>query len=777
MTDPATPTPEDRRRVSAVRADHAWALDPRVVLRVVPGDGVYVLRGEDTVLLRGAAYEAVAPLINGRRTSDDVVDALDGTLPAAQVYFAIQRMQQRGILVPTATQEKRVERAWWLELGADPGAAVDAMRSTVQICATEGVDPETVDAAANCLEAAGLQVLTSRHLPTLELGSPDILLVFAGDYTDTDLATVNRICLAAHVTWFLVWPGARRLWLGPLFRDGDSPCWECLMARRRSHRRVASFLSSLPGGDPIVMPTVTTPAAVQLTARIAAMEVVKILGGLSRPTVEGGPGDSAVLTELDIVDWSATQHVLVRRPQCGACGDPTPRPTTPIRPTAEPVHEGREGDFRTVTADETFRRYRHHVSAITGVASMLEPVRTPDPQMHVWHSGANLGLPVRSLLQLRRSLRASTAGKGTSAAQARVGALSEALERYSGMSTGDEQRVRGSMRSLGSSAIHPNACMLFSAAQLQDAERLNVADSWFNFVPARFDEDTVTDWTPLWSLSWEQQVLLPTGSLYFGGSREPNSGVFADSNGCAAGNTVTEAILQGTLELVERDSVALWWYNRLRKPGVDLVGMGDPWVQELIASYRARGREVWALDLTTDLEIPTIAAFSRRVDHPTERILMAFGAHLDSRLAVLRALTELNQMAFTGDDPSSADAGLDRDMERWMSTATVANQPYLLPDPAAPTWRVADHPNRVDDDLAANVLLCRQRLERAGLAMHVLDQTRPDIGMPVVRVVVPGIRPFWSRLAPGRLYDVPVERGWLDAPTAEADLNPIAMFL
>ncbi|MEO8750249.1 MAG: hypothetical protein ABI384_07605, partial [Allobranchiibius sp.] len=78
MTDPATPTPEDRRRVSAVRADHAWALDPRVVLRVVPRDGVYVLRGEDTVLLRGAAYEAVAPLINGRRTSDDVVDALDG---------------------------------------------------------------------------------------------------------------------------------------------------------------------------------------------------------------------------------------------------------------------------------------------------------------------------------------------------------------------------------------------------------------------------------------------------------------------------------------------------------------------------------------------------------------------------------------------------------------------------------------------------------------------------------------------------------------------------
>jgi ribosomal protein S12 methylthiotransferase accessory factor len=41
----------------------------------------------------------------------------------------------------------------------------------------------------------------------------------------------------------------------------------------------------------------------------------------------------------------------------------------------------------------------------------------------------------------------------------------------------------------------------------------------------------------------------------------------ADSNGNAAGNTLEEAtILQGFVELIERDSVALWWYNRLRRP-------------------------------------------------------------------------------------------------------------------------------------------------------------------------------------------------------------------
>jgi ribosomal protein S12 methylthiotransferase accessory factor len=58
----------------------------------------------------------------------------------------------------------------------------------------------------------------------------------------------------------------------------------------------------------------------------------------------------------------------------------------------------------------------------------------------------------------------------------------------------------------------------------------------------------------------------------------------------------------------------------------------------------------------------------------------------------------------------------------------------------------------------------------------VLDQTRGDVGFPVVKVLAPGLRHFWRRLAPGRLYDVPVSMGWLKEPLAESELNPISMF-
>ena len=64
-------------------------------------------------------------------------------------------------------------------------------------------------------------------------------------------------------------------------------------------------------------------------------------------------------------------------------------------------------------------------------------------------------------------------------------------------------------------------------------------------------------------------------------------------------------------------------------------------------------------------------------------------------------------------------------------------------------------------------------VEKAGLDFLVLNQTRPDIEVPVVRVIVPGIRHFYRRFAPGRLYDVPVQLGWLKKPVKEGQLNPI----
>jgi oxazoline/thiazoline synthase len=76
-------------------------------------------------------------------------------------------------------------------------------------------------------------------------------------------------------------------------------------------------------------------------------------------------------------------------------------------------------------------------------------------------------------------------------------------------------------------------------------------------------------------------------------------------------------------------------------------------------------------------------------------------------------------------------------------------------------------------DAREQVTACVNLAKQAGLDFLVLDQTRPDIEVPVVRVIVPGLRHFYRRFAPGRLYDVPVKLGWRDRPLSEHELNPL----
>jgi hypothetical protein len=89
----------------------------------------------------------------------------------------------------------------------------------------------------------------------------------------------------------------------------------------------------------------------------------------------------------------------------------------------------------------------------------------------------------------------------------------------------------------------------------------------------------------------------------------------------------------------------------------------------------------------------------------------------------------------------------------------------------------AAYPRRWVDDLRDDVRRCQAIVEAKGLEMLVLDQTRPDLGLAVAKVVVPGLRHFWARFGPGRLYEAPVAPGWLERPLAEDELNPVAMII
>jgi len=366
----------------------------------------------------------------------------------------------------------------------------------------------------------------------------------------------------------------------------------------------------------------------------------------------------------------------------------------------------------------------------------------------------------------RVAISGTVCGAGVTALQAKVGCLGEALERYSGIFRGDEPRRLARYSELAEEAIYPDSLTLFSQAQYNDRNEWNRREGRHNWVPERFDAERRSDWSPAWSLTQKATKYLPTAYCYFGYPFDPEHDFCRpDSNGNAAGSSLDEAIVHGFLELVERECASVWWHNQIRRPRVDIASFS---LRDLVAVrnlHRMIGRSVDVLDITADRNIPTFVAVSRSEEPPREDYALGFGAHFDAKIALNRALTEMTQslpVVLSDRDPGCflrPENGR-RDMS------------FLSPDEQMAATKCSDFAPSVAREPRRDVLSCVELVQSWGLEMLVLNQTREDVGMPVVKVVVPGMRGWWARFAPGRLYTLPVQLGWLAEPKKEPEMNP-----
>ncbi|WP_432040485.1 TOMM precursor leader peptide-binding protein [Streptomyces cucumeris] len=764
---------------------------PHLRVEPVPGEAVYLVSEHGVTALHGRTVATLAPLLDGSRDLARILAeaaaAADraSAVPEEQAELVIARLREAGLVCERGSAGlPGPEEAYWELAGPGPeGCRAASSRApataAVAVRALGSADP---DEALRALRAAGLRTVegtpagrartaVDAELPReicpvgpRQLHEADLTLVVCDDYLDPRLAAVDREHRAAGRRWLPVKPVGTQAWLGPFLGAPDDPCWSCLADRLWRGRQAEAYLQRRLGrSGPVPRPPASLPASRAAALQLAALEAATWLAGHRHP------GQRA-LSVLDSLSTTVARHPLFRRPQCPGCGDP--------ELVAARVRAPLDLAERRAPADTSPRRvletYGHLMDPVTGlITEIRRDPRGPDGLncFHARHpsfTGADL---LGGLDALRAGLGAAAHGKGRTAEQARAGALCEALEHYSGHFQGDEPRQRARYRDLPpGDAVHPDTVQLFAARQFRDrtaAARHRIHDP--------FDEGAELDWTPVWSVTAGRHRLLPTALLYYGAPQAPGRRFCrADSNGAAAGTTLEDAVVRGFLELVERDAVALWWYNRTRQPGIALDGLGDPWPDEVRELHAGLRREVWALDLTTDFGVPVVAALSRRTDKPAEDITLGFGAHPDRLTALCHALAELNQM-LPAVVEARADGGgygaADPEALRWFRTATTAGQPYLAPDPDAAPPAISTPPDGL------SVASIGEMVRRRGMELLVLDQTRPDVGLPVAKVLVPGLRPHWPRFAPGRLFDVPVALGRLPGPTPYRCLNPIPLFL
>jgi oxazoline/thiazoline synthase len=634
----------------------------------------------------------------------------------------------------------------------------------------------SVSSFSNCHTHELEEILQGLGIQTRKQGIFHILIV--DDYLDTRIQEFNLTAQRSNLPWMLVKPHGRTLWIGPIFRPEEPSLatYESLALRLKENRS-AEVDALGTSSEHFNLPSlIALPNTRVIGFNIAAMEIFKwIVSGTSSLI-------SHILT-LDTLNLSLEFHYVDFHPSTQNAQQPNSHLDHASSPSLKLVLNSSIKTFcdaegaRTRTPDETWRYIEHLMSPLTGLLSKIYYKQQSD--YHVFYGPRSLSVldPLHPLGGIRPP--DIVVGKGTSLVKAKVGCVAEAIERYFCANHQLHPEYFLTYKEVKDEAIHPQILLNFSSKQYSNREKTNGECSPFQWVPFPFDETKEIHWLRMCSLNSFKERYIPSAYCYMH-HRNPQELLMcpADSNGCACGNSLEEALFYGISEVIERDAMAIWWYNCLRRPTVDLDSFSNEAMKNIANSIHNQGRHFRVIDITTDIDIPAIAAVSWKKDG--SRIVFGTSAHLDPQIAIVRALSELHQGLskdhFSQNTDISSVHPDERDFVRWLLHEKIEQHPFLTEENGKK--RVTDYPERIHHkDFLDDIQVYFERLRARFLDVYALNLTPLHSPMAVVKVIIPTMRHFWARYGEGRLYQVPVLLGDFLAPVKESELNRISYFL
>ena len=375
-----------------------------------------------------------------------------------------------------------------------------------------------------------------------------------------------------------------------------------------------------------------------------------------------------------------------------------------------------QGTHRTVPPDETLARVEPllPVMGITRVCNV---------------TGLDqIGLPVVMVTRPNSRSMSVAQGKGLSMDAAKASGIMEAIESY------HAEHITLSLK-LGSYEDLRYQYKLVDVTQLP--RRSDSAFKAFKQILWIEAEDLIggePTWVPYELVHLDYSLPLPSGHGCFSST----------SNGLASGNHAAEAVCHGLSEVIERDATTLWHLldpSRQAATGIDLETVDDPGCRAALARFEAANVAVAAWETTSDVGVP--AFLCRIVDRAEDRArslrpAAGMGCHPDKGIALLRALTEAAQSRLTF--ISGARDDLDRDGYRRFLDPEAQDDWRRTVTEGVPARNFQEVVTRNSNSLANDIDWMIGRLKSIGIEQVLaVDLTKPEIGLPVVRIVVPGL--------------------------------------
>jgi len=348
-----------------------------------------------------------------------------------------------------------------------------------------------------------------------------------------------------------------------------------------------------------------------------------------------------------------------------------------------------------------------------------------------------IGIPVFTCWRLRPDeSRTFHTGKGVSAVQAQVSLTLESIERYSSEFREEwaDRLIVGSFNDLRRkrNTLDPTTLIL---SQFSD-----------------YSPDADLHWIAGYDICRCEEILVPAREVYHPFHRDEGLLYGSHTNGLASGNTIEEAVFHALTEIVERDAWSIAKYNRDYGEAVLIEDIPENrFLIDIVRKFEQAGLEIVARDITSDIGIPVVAAFSKDLRHGDTLPIEGFGAHTDPRVAMGRALMEMattRALFLVKDGPD----GLRDTSPLYLTHDEAMDDPRFA---VRSVKRLSDMEIGYSSDITEDLKACVARLRERGLDRVIaVDLTRPETGVPAVRVVIPGTDPYcYDRTRKGdRLY-------------------------
>lgn len=332
-----------------------------------------------------------------------------------------------------------------------------------------------------------------------------------------------------------------------------------------------------------------------------------------------------------------------------------------------------------------------------------------------------IGIPVFSCIRPTAEDGAITIynGKGATVEESKISAIMEGIERYCA-EVHDRIIERGYYHEL------------FGRGRIVDPNDL--------ILPPEADPNQILPWVGGFDIANDEPVLVPAQVVFHPLSQKYRPLFRTGTNGLASGNTMEEAIFHALAEVIERDAWSL--VEASRNSGPEVVNIDDPLINGTQKKFTDAKVEVTIRDITSDIGIPTMAAVADDVLLKDPMLLtMGMGTHTSARIAVMRALTEVAQSRLTQIHGAREDTTVAQVRKRLGYDRTKRMNAYWFKDNGEVDYRTI--PSCDSDDFVKDIHLMIKNLNKQGLdRVIVVDLTRDEIGIPVVRVVVPGLESY-----------------------------------